>query len=220
MGNDYQPIRDQYCPGLTNQTSDLLSPPGYWQSPCGDTDPEFRGQTQRYVTILGPQHLNQSEPSVWGHRPMGAEHQEPAFRDQYIEPPTASVLGGVYLKSAPVRKWKDTDILIKIQPRFCFSPPLHGLRLSFCVLRCRHVGHTFPPSHPELLSWNRNEFRPRPDSDIMSPHVSASCVLTPGRGGWQLISAPEQRFPASHSPPLVSSQGFKTKLKQTNPISD
>ena len=164
MGNDYQPIRDQYCPGLTNQTSDLLSPPGYWQSPCGDTDPEFRGQTQRYVTILSPHHLNQSEPSIGGHWPMGAEHLEPAFRDQYIEPPTASVLGGVYLKSAPVRKWKDTDILIKIKPRFCFSPPLHGLRLSFCLLRCRHVGHTFPRSHPELLSWNKNEFRAWPQT--------------------------------------------------------
>ena len=58
-------------------------------------------------------------------------------RDQYIEPPTASVLGGVYLKSAPVKKWEDTDILIKIKTAtgallFLSTP---WPRLSFFLVR-------------------------------------------------------------------------------------
>ena len=139
-----QPMRGRHCPGLTNQDSDLVSGISFWiraeQSPCGDTDPESRwSELCNYAQLP-----SQSESSVWGHWPIRAEHQEPAFRDQYTEPPTASVLGGVYLKSASVRKWKDTDILIKIKTRFCFSPPLLWLGLSVSVLRCQHVGHTFP----------------------------------------------------------------------------
>ena len=113
--------------------------------------------------------VSQSELSVGGHWPIRAEHQEPC-RDQYTEPPTASVLGGVYLKSAPVRNWKDTDILIEIRTRaLLFSPPLPWLRLSFCVLRCRHVGHTFslPSGAPSVGTKMNSDPRHERDSDIM-----------------------------------------------------
>ena len=131
--------------------------------------PLVRLRTRRYVTTLSPQLVSQSELSVGGDWPIRAEHQEPC-RDQYTEPPTASVLGGVYLKSAPVRNWKDTDILIEIRTRaLLFSPPLPWLRLSFCVLRCRHVGHTFslPSGAPSVGTKMNSDPRHERDSDIM-----------------------------------------------------
>lgn len=55
--------------------------------------------------------------------------------------------------------------------------------LSSQVSACR--SH-FPAHIQRSLSWNKNELRHRDtrlDSDIMPPHVSASCVLTPARRG-------------------------------------
>ena len=172
----------------TNGGTVLSRPDQSWSSSCPHSwilteplqshwprIPLVRLRTRRYVTILrnwalSPQLVSQSELSVGGDWPIRAEHQEPACRDQYTEPPTASVLGGVYLKSAPVRNWKDTDILIEIRTRaLLFSPPLPWLRLSFCVLRCRHVGHTFslPSGAPSVGTKMNSDPRHERDSDIM-----------------------------------------------------
>ena len=63
MESVFQPMRGQHCPALTNQDPDLVSPPGYVQSPCGDTDPESRWSELCNYTQLP----SQSETSVWGH---------------------------------------------------------------------------------------------------------------------------------------------------------
>ena len=79
--------------------------------------------------------------------------------------------------------------MIKIIPRFCFSPPLYGLRLSFLLLRCWHVGHTFPLTSKASSVGTKMNSDPghRLDSDIMltrglSPYVTASCVDTSEKG--------------------------------------
>ena len=186
----------------------LVFPPGYVQSPCGDTDPESRWSELCNYTQLP----SQSETSVWGHWPMRAEHQEPAFRDQYTEPPTASVLGGVYLKSAPVRKWKDTDILIKIKTRFCFSSPLLWLRLSVSVLRCHHVGHTFPLTPRAQLIWTQNELQAWSQT-VSREHRVADTPPRRGGDNWSLLL---NKGPPSHHPRVIPGLQNKTETNKSN----
>ena len=105
----------------------------YW-APAVTLTQKLGGQS--YIKRL-PRYPSQSESLTRWHEPIRAERQEAASRDQYIEPPTASVLGGVYLKSAPVKKWEDTDILIKIKTAtgallFLSTP---WPRLSFFLVR-------------------------------------------------------------------------------------
>ena len=151
---------------------------------------------------------------------MRGEHLEPAFRDQYTEPPTASALGGVHLKSAPVRKWKDTeraDILIKINTRFCFSPPLLAAEIVF---QCSQVSAC--PSHfPAYIKRSSDETKWTQVWSQTSDIIHMSCwhplMWEKGRR-WQQISAPEQRFPApcSHHPSVIPGLQNKTETNKSN----
>ena len=160
--------------------------------------------------------VSQSELSVGGHWPIRAEHQEPC-RDQYTEPPTASVLGGVYLKSAPVRNWKDTDILIEIRTRallFFSTSALTEIKfLCSLVSACR--SHFLAPIRSSF-SWNKNEFRPKTwtgqwhNVAWCPPCQRIMCDDTRLEGrtdNWSLLQ--NKGFPPPLSPPLVSTRASK-----------
>ena len=218
----------------TNGGTVLSRPDQSWSSSCPHSwilteplqshwprIPLVRLRTRRYVTILrnwalSPQLVSQSELSVGGDWPIRAEHQEPC-RDQYTEPPTASVLGGVYLKSAPVRNWKDTDILIEIRTRallFFSTSALTEIKfLCSQVSACR--SHFLAPIRSSF-SWNKNEFRPKTwtgqwhNVAWCPPCQRIMCDDTRLEGrtdNWSLLQ--NKGFPPPLSPPLVSTRASK-----------
>ena len=104
-----------------------------------------------------------------------------------------------------------------------FSPPLLRLRLSFCILRCRHVSHTFSLTSGVSSVGTKMNSDPRHerDSDIMYPGCPPCqrimCVDTPEGGLTTDLCSKNKGFPPpSHHPLCQPGLQNKTETNKSN----